>query len=207
MAVRIRLKRMGRKKRPFYRLVAIDSRKRRDGLEVERLGWYNPVEKDLSCQMNEERILYWLGQGAQPSDTVSGLFRRSGLSYKWDLMKSGAKSDKIDSLMSDFKDRQKAREDLKEEKNKIKKLESKDNSEQLEAEAPAEEAPVEAAAEEAPAEEVPAEEAPAEESPAEEAPVEAAAEEAPAEESPAEEAPAEEAPEEAAAEEIDKKEK
>ena len=100
MAVRIRLKRMGRKKRPFYRLVAIDSRKRRDGLEVERLGWYNPVEKDLSCQMNEERILYWLGQGAQPSDTVSGLFRRSGLSYKWDLIKSGADGDKVDSLLS-----------------------------------------------------------------------------------------------------------
>ena len=97
MSVKIRLKKMGRKKRPFYRLVAIDSRKRRDGLEVERLGWYNPDEKDLSCQMNEERILYWLGQGAQPSDTVSGLFRRYGLSYKWELIKSGAKGEKVDN--------------------------------------------------------------------------------------------------------------
>ena len=59
MSVRIRLKRMGRKKRPFYRLVAIDSKKRRDGLEVERLGWYNPVVKDFSCNMDEERVLYW----------------------------------------------------------------------------------------------------------------------------------------------------
>ena len=74
MAVKLRLKRMGRKKRPFYRLVAIDSRKRRDGLEIERLGWYNPVQKDLSYDIKEDRVLYWLKEGAQPSDTVSGLF-------------------------------------------------------------------------------------------------------------------------------------
>ena len=84
MSVKIRLKRMGRKKSPFYRLVAIDSKRRRDGLEIERLGWYNPVTKEFSYKMDEKRILYWLSEGAQPSDTVSGLFRRSGLSYKWD---------------------------------------------------------------------------------------------------------------------------
>ena len=116
MAVRIRLKRMGRKKRPFYRLVAIDSKKRRDGLEVERLGWYNPVEKDFSYNMDEERVLYWLNQGAQPSETVSGLFKRSGLSYKWDLIKKGTETAKIDELLSDWKERQKNREDLKIEK-------------------------------------------------------------------------------------------
>ena len=73
MAVKIRLKKMGRKKRRFYRLVAIDSKKRRDGLEIERLGWYNPIHKDFSYNMNEERILYWLNEGAQPSNTVLGL--------------------------------------------------------------------------------------------------------------------------------------
>ena len=145
MSVKIRLKRMGRKKRPFYRLVAIDSKKRRDGLEVERLGWYNPVVKDFSCNMDEERVLYWLGQGAQPSETVSGLFKRSGLSYKWDLIKKGIETNKIDELLSEWKERQKNREELKIEKSKIKKSASKDVSE--------EEAPVEAAAEEAPAEE------------------------------------------------------
>ena len=107
MSVRLRLKRMGRKKRPFYRLVAIDSRKRTDGLEVERLGGYNPIEKDFSYKMNEERILYWLDQGAQPSDTVSGLFKRSGLSYKWDLMSKGTKEEKIEKLLSDWRERQK----------------------------------------------------------------------------------------------------
>ena len=202
MAVRIRLKRMGRKKRPFYRLVAIDSKKRRDGLEVERLGWYNPVEKDFSYNMNEERVLYWLSQGAQPSDTVSGLFRRSGLSYKWDLIKKGIENDKVEDLLSKWKDRQGNREELKVEKSKIKKIESKDNSESETPpveEAPAEEeTPVEAAAEETPVEEAPAEEetpveAAAEETPVEEAPteeetpVEAAAEETPVEETPSEE--------------------
>ena len=57
MAVRIRLKKMGRKKRPFYRLVAIDSKKRRDGLEIERLGWYNPSSVDESFKFNEEYLL------------------------------------------------------------------------------------------------------------------------------------------------------
>ena len=66
---------MGRKKRPFYRLVAIDSRKRRDGLEVERLGWYNPIEKDFSYKINEERILYWLEKGAEISKATKGIFK------------------------------------------------------------------------------------------------------------------------------------
>ena len=159
MAVRIRLKKMGRKKRPFYRLVAIDSKKRRDGLEIERLGWYNPVDKNSSYEMNEERIQYWLKQGASPSDTVSGLFRRAGLSYKWDLLKKGTDEKKVEILVQEFIERQKNRVALKKEKSKIKKMKASDNTEEAPAEAVAEEAPAEAAAEEAPAEAA-AEEAP-----------------------------------------------
>ena len=122
------------------------------GLEIERLGWYNPVVKDFSFKMDEERVLYWLGEGAQPSDTVSGLFRRSGLSYKWDLIKKGIESDKVEDLLFQWKERQKDREELKVEKSKTKKLKSKDNSEET-----LEEASVEAAAEETP-EEAPSEE-------------------------------------------------
>ena len=133
MSVKIRLKRMGRKKRPFYRLVAIDSRKRRDGLEIERLGWYNPIHEDLSYSMKEDRILYWLKEGAQPSDTVSGLFRRTGLSYKWDLLKRGVKEDKIEELLSEWLEKQKVKEELKLEKKKIKKLKSSEKSEEGEA--------------------------------------------------------------------------
>ena len=180
MAVRIRLKKLGRKKRPFYRVVAIDSRFKRDGREIERLGWYDPVQDNNSCNLNEERVLYWLDQGAKPSDTVQGLFRRNGLSYKWHLSKQGVKDSDIEKLLEEWKEREKNRIELKKDK-KIKKKELSAKAE----EAPAEEAP----AEEAPVEEVKAEEAPAEEAPAEEAP----AEEVKAEEAPAEEAPAEEA--------------
>ena len=148
MAVKIRLKRMGRKKRPFYRLVAIDSRKRRDGLEIERLGWYNPVHDGVSCELKEERVLYWLKQGAMPSDTVSGLFKRTGLSYKWDLIQKGTKEDKIEKLLAEWSDRQKAKEALKLEKKKIKKSSSSVESE-AEA-APEAEASPEAEAESAP---------------------------------------------------------
>ena len=138
---------MGRKKRPFYRLVAIDSRKRRDGLEIERLGWYNPVHDGVSCELKEERVLYWLKQGAMPSDTVSGLFKRTGLSYKWDLIQKGTKEDKIEKLLAEWSDRQKAKEALKLEKKKVKKSSSSVESE-------AEAAPESEAATEAEAPEV-----------------------------------------------------
>lgn len=95
MAVHIRLKRQGRRKRPFYRIVAIDSRSHREGREIERLGWYDPVNKDLSVELNENRIFHWLSQGAIPTDTVHSLMRQKGLSYKWHLMKTGMSEDKI----------------------------------------------------------------------------------------------------------------
>ena len=174
MAVKLRLQRLGRKKRAFYRLVAIDSRKKRDGLEIERLGWYDPVQSTHSCNLDEDRILHWLGQGAIPSETVKGLFRRAGLSYKWHLMKQGFKGLDLDKLLDEWSNREKNRIELKKDK-KIKKKELKENSnvETSEGEAPAEEAP----AEEAPVEEAPAEEAPAEETPEEEAPAEETPEE------------------------------
>jgi small subunit ribosomal protein S16 len=79
--VRIRLKRMGRTHRPFYRINAIEKREKRDGRVLENLGWYNPVEKDESKQVsvNEERAKHWMSVGAQPSDTVKDIFVRLGL--------------------------------------------------------------------------------------------------------------------------------
>ena len=81
MAVKIRLKRMGRKKRPFYRLVAIDSKVRRDGREIERLGWYNPSSVDVQFKMNEDRVVYWLDNGAIPSLTVKNLLGKEGFNH------------------------------------------------------------------------------------------------------------------------------
>lgn len=84
MAVKLRLKRMGRRHRPFYRLNAIDGRAPRDGRAIEELGFYDPVEKDEAKQLrlNRERIEYWLSVGAQPSDTVRSLLKRSGIVVK-----------------------------------------------------------------------------------------------------------------------------
>lgn len=85
--VRIRLKRLGRRNRPFYRINAVDKRTKRDGKVLENLGWYDPVSQDETKQvhLNEERIKYWLGQGAVPSDTVSDLLARASLidAEKW----------------------------------------------------------------------------------------------------------------------------
>ena len=84
MAVRIRLKRMGRSHRAFYRMHAVDSRSPRDGRVIEQLGHYDPIEKDAEKQIvvDLERATYWLNQGAQPSETVSSLLKRKGLEHK-----------------------------------------------------------------------------------------------------------------------------
>ncbi len=77
--VKIRLKRMGMKKEPFYRVVVCDSRFPRDGRFVEEIGYYNPVSDPAVIKFDEERAKYWLGTGAQPSDTVRGLLKKSNL--------------------------------------------------------------------------------------------------------------------------------
>ncbi|SMO46342.1 30S ribosomal protein S16 [Melghirimyces algeriensis] len=82
MAVKIRLKRMGAKKAPFYRLVVADSRSPRDGRFIEEIGYYNPLTKPAQVKINEEKALKWLNTGAQPSDTVKNLFRQEGLLKK-----------------------------------------------------------------------------------------------------------------------------
>lgn len=95
MAVKLRLRRMGRKKRPYYRIVATDSRMPRDGRFLETVGTYDPLETPHKIELKEDRIYYWLGNGAQPSQTVKDLFRHKGLWLKWDLMKNGADEAKI----------------------------------------------------------------------------------------------------------------
>ncbi len=84
MAVKLRLKRMGRRHRSFFRISAMDSRAPRDGRTLEELGIYDPVHKDAGQQLklNEERVRYWLGQGAVPSETVRSLLKRQGISVR-----------------------------------------------------------------------------------------------------------------------------
>ena len=84
MAVKLRLKRMGRTNHPFFRLNAIDSRSPRDGRVIEELGHYDPRNKDKAKQFvaNVDRCRYWLDTGAVPSETVSSLLKKSGLEHK-----------------------------------------------------------------------------------------------------------------------------
>ena len=83
MAVKLRLRRMGAKKRPFYRIVAADSRSPRDGRFIEIVGTYNPLTEPAEIKIDEEKILKWLGDGAKPSDTVRDLLSRAGVLTKF----------------------------------------------------------------------------------------------------------------------------
>ena len=77
--VKIRLKRMGMKKQPFYRLVVIDSRSARDGRAIEEIGYYNPMTQPAELKIDEERAKYWVGTGAQPTDTVKALLKKANV--------------------------------------------------------------------------------------------------------------------------------
>ena len=79
MAVKIRLRRMGAKKAPFYRVVVADSRSPRDGRFFEEIGYYNPVSEPAQIKINEEKANKWLQNGAQPTDVVKKLFVKAGL--------------------------------------------------------------------------------------------------------------------------------
>ena len=89
MAVRIRLQRHGRKKRPFYRLVAADARAQRDGVFLERLGHYNPMTDPADVFIDEEKALKWLRRGAQPSDTAKRLLTQNGILVKFEYERLG----------------------------------------------------------------------------------------------------------------------
>lgn len=79
--VKLRLKRLGRRNRPYYRITAMDVRTSRDGSPIEELGFYDPVEKDAAkaVRIEADRVRYWLSVGAQPSDTVRTLLKKAGI--------------------------------------------------------------------------------------------------------------------------------
>ncbi len=87
--VKLRIQRLGAKKRPFYRIVAADSRFPRDGKFLEIVGTYNPVAQPAEIKIDEEKALKWLKCGAQPTDTVRSLFSRQGIIAKFHNEKSG----------------------------------------------------------------------------------------------------------------------
>ena len=170
MAVKIRLKRMGKIRTPFYRIVVADSRTKRDGRVIEEIGTYNPKTEPSTINVLYERAQYWLSVGAQPTEAVAAILKLTGdIGGNATLKQPEAKADKAAVFEAALKD-------LHTELPKAKPAPKKEKVE----EPKAEEAPAEEAAE-APAEEVVADEAPADEAPAEEAAAEEAPADAPAE--------------------------
>ena len=160
MAVKIRLKRMGKIRTPFYRIVVADSRTKRDGRVIEEIGTYNPKTEPSTINVVSERAQYWLGVGAQPTEAVARILELTGdIGGKATLKTPEAKTSKEDLFNEALKDLHNA---PKTEATTAKKKAEKKAEDKKTDEAPAEEAAPEAAAEEAPAEEVPTEEAPAE---------------------------------------------
>lgn len=94
MSVRIRLRRMGKKKSPSYRLAVVDSRVKRDGRFVEFVGYYNPMTQPPKVKLEEEKIFGWLKNGATLSDTVGSILRDAGILARWHEMKTGQKVEK-----------------------------------------------------------------------------------------------------------------
>ena len=89
MAVKIRLKRMGAKKAPFYRVIVADSRSPRDGRFIDTIGTYNPLTTPAEIKLNEESAIKWLTNGAIPTDTVKNLFSKAGIMEKYHNLKQG----------------------------------------------------------------------------------------------------------------------
>ena len=96
MAVKLRLKRMGAKQKPFYRIIVADSRSPRDGRFIETVGTYDPVKADNNIAVKEDRVAYWLDNGAQPTDTVKSILSKSGVwaTYKNSKVKKAEKTTK-----------------------------------------------------------------------------------------------------------------
>jgi small subunit ribosomal protein S16 len=97
------MKRMGSKKRPFYRIVATDSRNRRDGRFIEEIGYYDPLTNPPNVKVEEELFFKWMKQGAIPSENVQSLMRRTGVMKKWLLVKQGVAVDQLDAKLEELK--------------------------------------------------------------------------------------------------------
>jgi len=93
---------MGKKKQPIYKVVAADSRSPRDGKFLESIGLYNPLTDPYTIEINEERALYWLGVGAQPTDTVKSLLSKKGILLKKDLVSRGMSEEKVQTELENW---------------------------------------------------------------------------------------------------------
>ncbi len=120
MAVKLRLRRMGKKKQPIYKVVAADARSPRDGKFLEAVGIYNPLTNPHTIDLKEDRINYWLDNGAQPTDTVKSLFNQTGINLKRDIAKRKLPAEKAEALLKNWQDSKEASAQKKSVKKKKK---------------------------------------------------------------------------------------
>ncbi|MEM0999119.1 MAG: 30S ribosomal protein S16 [Bacteroidota bacterium] len=194
MPVRLRLRRLGRKGRPYYQIVAADSRARRDGRFLEKVGTYNPIADPAEITVDHDLAIKWLKNGAQPSKTVKAILRYTGVNLKYALIKQGKSEEEIARIYGKWLEEKEAKISAK--KSKIRDTAAAQKAEALKHEAEVRKTKAAEIAKKRGADEPPVEEseAPAEaEAPPAEAEAPAAEAEAPAAEA-AEESPAAEAP-------------
>ncbi len=124
---------MGKKKQPIYRIVAADSRSPRDGRFIEEVGFYDPNKEPMIIKLKETKVLQWLKNGAQPTETVKSLFKRYGLNFKMNLIKRGFDENRIAEEMQKFESakkeklqREKERKLRRSQNRKKKKQETKE---------------------------------------------------------------------------------
>jgi small subunit ribosomal protein S16 len=140
--VKLRLRRMGRKKMPIYKIVAADSRAPRDGRFIESVGIYNPNDNPVSIDLKEDRVFYWLKSGAQPTYTVKSLLSRKGLMLKLHLSKKGGDAQKISGEYDKWTAVQENKLKNEADKRARRKEKKKKSAEQPAVESPAVENPV-----------------------------------------------------------------
>jgi small subunit ribosomal protein S16 len=129
LAVKLRLRRMGKKKQPIYKMVASDSRSPRDGKFLETVGFYNPLTKPHTLDLKEDRILYWLNVGAQPTHTVKSLLRQKGITLKKELISKGFDEEKVKSEIENWQKVKEASSKKRTEKKLSKKAKAKQEAE------------------------------------------------------------------------------
>lgn len=118
MAVKIRMKRLGAKKAPFYRIVVADSRRARNGRFIEEIGFYNPISEPRMFRVDADKVKTWMANGAQPSDTIKRLFREYGVMEAEGIVASGLSTErKPKAKVVDFSDTKKEKDEENEAAN------------------------------------------------------------------------------------------
>jgi len=143
LAVKLRLRRMGKKNQPIYKMVAADSRSPRNGKFLEAVGFYNPLTNPHTLELKEDRVMYWLNVGAEPTHTVKSLLRQKGLTLRKELLSKGLDEEKVKSEMENWQKLKEAgskkRTDKKLSRKAKAKQEAEANAEVAASQVPAEE--------------------------------------------------------------------